>query len=143
MDKPDFNTPKRWFFDRNWLINFFLKRAFNQAESAYFTTVFNKDIRYYFDVDGQYVVKKLLVILFPFMYKVNIFLRKILFKTKFIDFFSLKLKGDWKKTKQNYNSLHQGFLSPKFLNKLMHFPSNLMLFLFLERKYIPQIFIFH
>ena len=52
----------------------FVNRAISQASSNYFSTVFNKDIRYYFDVDNQYVISKLLVILFPFAYKVNIFI---------------------------------------------------------------------
>ena len=51
----------------------FNKRALQQAKTNYFSSVFNENIRFYFDVDNQYVISKLLVILFPYMYKVKNF----------------------------------------------------------------------
>jgi hypothetical protein len=32
--------------------------------------IFTGDMRYYFDVDNSYVKKKLLIVLFPFLFKV-------------------------------------------------------------------------
>jgi hypothetical protein len=52
---------------------------------------FNKDIRYYFDVSNTYVLKKLLIVLCPFM-----------------------APGEWTKTSQEHHPDHLGFLPAKF-----------------------------
>jgi len=51
---------------------------------------FNKDIKYYFDVDNRYVVEKLGIILMPFLWT-----------------------GEWTKTRNEYGDSHMGFLEPK------------------------------
>lgn len=65
----------------------------SQIPSSYFSPremIINSSTRYYFDVDNQYVVRKLMVVFFPFVFK-----------------------GTWGKNSQEYSQDHQGFLSPK------------------------------
>jgi protein transport protein YIF1 len=51
---------------------------------------FSKEIRFYFDVSNNYVLRKLSIVLFP-----------------------MSCPGEWGKTESNYNQEHLGFLSPK------------------------------
>ena len=51
---------------------------------------FNKDIRYYFDVDNRYVLEKMGIILAPLLWR-----------------------GEWGKHKNEHGDSHMGFLEPK------------------------------
>lgn len=64
--------------------------SFVTEKYSYLHYFFSKDIKYYFDVDNNYVINKLKIILLPFLYS-----------------------GEWTKQSHEYGENHLGYLEPK------------------------------